>query len=204
MWQALHEELGDLGFTVITIALDEDPEAARPWIEAASPTHPSLIDTHWRFADLYGVVNVPTVVWVDERGRIARPNDTVYVTDAYVKVHGIRPEPHLERIRRWVRDGTGALDDHEVRRLSAPPDDGHQRARAHFGLAQWLHRNGHEDRAEHHFARAGELAPHDFTIRRGSMRMRGQDPSGPEFRAMVADWVGRGRPYYETLPDDAG
>ena len=204
MWQALHEELGGLGLTVITIALDEDPEAARPWIEAASPTHPSLVDTQWRFADLYGVVNVPTVVWVDERGHIVRPNDTVYVTDAYVQVHGIRPEPHLERIRRWVRDGTGALDDEEVRRLSAPPDDTHQLARAHFGLGQWLHRNGWGDRAEHHFTRAGELAPHDFTIRRGSMRMRGQDPAGPEFRAMVADWVGQGRPYYETLPDHAG
>lgn len=45
MWQALDEELGARGFTVVTVALDRSPEDARPWIEAAKPTHPSLIDT---------------------------------------------------------------------------------------------------------------------------------------------------------------
>ena len=86
MWQALQDELGGLGFTVITVALDEDPEDARPWIEAAQPTHPSLIDTDWAFADLYNVVNVPTVLWIDEAGRIVRPNDSVYVTSDYTPV----------------------------------------------------------------------------------------------------------------------
>lgn len=204
MWQALHAELSDEGFTVITVALDKDPEDARPWIEAAAPTHPSLVDTEWTFADRYNVVNVPTVVWVDEEGRIVRPNDTVYVTDAYRSVHGIDPEPHLDRIRRWVHDGTGALGEDDARRLQAVPDDDHQLARAHFALAQWLHRNGHRQAGERHFVRAGELAPQDFTIRRGSMPMRGIDPAGPAFREMVADWVGGGRPYYERLPDRIG
>ena len=33
------------GLTVVTVALDVDPEKARPWIEAAAPTHPS-VDRH--------------------------------------------------------------------------------------------------------------------------------------------------------------
>ena len=45
MWQALYEELGGLGFVPITVAFDESAEAARPYIEKAEPSHPSLIDS---------------------------------------------------------------------------------------------------------------------------------------------------------------
>jgi hypothetical protein len=50
----------------------------------------------------------------------------------------------------------------------------------------------------------GELAPHDFTIRRGTMPMRGIDSMGPQFREMRQTWVGGGQPYYRPLPDTAG
>jgi hypothetical protein len=84
--------------------------------------------------------------------------------------------------------------------LQSLPSETDQLARAEFGLAQWLSRSGHVDAAEAHFRRAGELAPHDFTIRRGSMPMRGIDPMGPVFREMVAEWVGSGHRYYNSLP----
>ena len=74
MWQELHDELKGFGFTVITVAIDRSADDARPWIEAARPAHPSLIDTRHVLADLYNIVNVPTVLWIDERGRIVRPN----------------------------------------------------------------------------------------------------------------------------------
>jgi hypothetical protein len=186
------------------VAIDRSRESVRPWVEAAAPTHPSLIDTEWAFADLYNIVNVPTVLWIDEDGRIVRPHDTVYVTDEYRKVHGIDPAPHLARIRAWVTEGAGALSDEESRAHRPVPDDAHQQARAEFALAMWLSRHGRDDRAEEHFVRAGELAPHDFTIRRGSMTWRGIDAAGPAFRAMVAEWMGQGRRYYETLPEGVG
>ena len=44
---------------------------------------PSLIDTRHRLADLYNMVNVPTVVWIDERGRIVRPNDVAFGSDTF-------------------------------------------------------------------------------------------------------------------------
>jgi hypothetical protein len=37
----LREELAPLGHAVITVAFDKNPDDARPWIEAARPTHPS-------------------------------------------------------------------------------------------------------------------------------------------------------------------
>jgi hypothetical protein len=90
VWQGVYEELKDLGFVVITVALDMDAEASRPWIEAARPTHPSLVDPRHVVADLFNMVNVPTVVWIDERGRIARPNDVAFGTDTFRHITGSR------------------------------------------------------------------------------------------------------------------
>ncbi len=38
-----------------------------------SPTHPSLIDRHHAMAELFGVINIPNSVWIDEQGMIVRP-----------------------------------------------------------------------------------------------------------------------------------
>jgi hypothetical protein len=65
----------------------------------------------------------------------------------------------------------------------------------------WLYTRGRTEAAGRHFVRAGELAPHDFTIRRGTMPMRGIDPMGPQFREMLGAWVQAGNPYYRPLPE---
>lgn len=204
MWQELHEELRDRGFVVVTVALDRSAEDARPWIEQAHPTHPALIDTGHVFADLYNVVNVPTVVWVDERGRIVRPNDVAFGTDTFKHITGLESARPLAALRAWVGGERPAFTAAEVRAQQALPTPPDQLARAHFALAWWLHRRGRTEAAEGHFVRAGELAPHDFTIRRGSLPIRGLDPMGPAFREMLADWVGGGRPYYRPLADTRG
>lgn len=201
MWQAVYEELRGLGFVVITVALDKSPEDARPWIEAATPTHPSLVDTKHVLADLYNIVNVPTVIWIDERGRIVRPNDVAFGTDTFKHITGLEAAKHLAALRAWVRGEAAALPEARARQLQALPTERDQQARAEFGLGEWLFERGRREAAERHFLRAGELAPHDFTIRRGTMPMRGIDPMGPQFRQMLQEWVGGGRPYYRPLPD---
>jgi hypothetical protein len=204
VWQALYEELGPAGFVPFTVALDQDPEDARPWIERARPTHPSVVDTEHLVAELYHVINVPTMVWIDEAGRIVRPNDTRFGTDTFTQFHGLRAEPYLAALRAWVREGRGALAPDEVRRHQLLPTPEGQRARAHRALAWWLHRQGRRAAAERHFARAGALAPLDWTIRRGAMPIRGVNPMGPEFFALYRE----GTPRYPTAeldpgPDDA-
>ena len=199
----MHEALKDQGFTVVTVALDKTADDARPWIEAAAPRHPALIDTRHVLADLYNVVNVPTVVWIDERGRIVRPNDVAFGTDTFRHITGLESARHLQALRAWVRGEAPALGADEVLRHQPLPSARDQQARAEFSLGQWLWARGRAEAAERHFVRAGELAPHDFTIRRGTMPMRGIDPMGPQFREMLQSWVGGGRPYYRPLPDTA-
>ena len=199
MWQALHDELQHLGFTVMTVALDRSADDARPWIEDARPTHPSLIDTRHLIADLYNIVNVPTVLWIDEGGRIVRPNDVAFATDTFVRVTGVPAAPRLAAIRAWVRGEVPVASAAEIRAQQTVPTVTDQQARAEFALGQWLYERGRSKAALPHFVRAGELAPHDFTIRRGTMPMRDVDPMGGEFRAMHAEWTASGRPYYRPL-----
>ena len=82
MWQALYEELADRGFVVVAVAMDSRPADPLPWIEAARPSYPTLIDRDHRLAELYGIVNVPQAVWIDEAGRIVRPAEAAGAYEA--------------------------------------------------------------------------------------------------------------------------
>ncbi len=167
----------------------------------ANPTHPSLIDTGHVVADLYNWVNVPTVNWIDEEGRLVRPNDVAFGNDAWKHVTGIGAEKHLNAVRAWVKGEAPAFTASEVRARQILPSESDQLARAHFGLGWWLHQQGRDEAAARQFERAGELAPHDFMIRRGSMPIRGISSAGPEFFAMVEDWRAKGNDYYLPLAD---
>jgi hypothetical protein len=155
-------------------------------------------------ADLYDMINVPTVVWIDERGQIVRPNDVAFGSDQFKDLHGIESAPHLDALRAWAKKGTVPFTADEVRRRQVLPTADVQLARAEFTLAWHLHQHGKTEAAERHFVRAGELAPHDFTIRRGSMPIRGLDPMGPAFADLYTGWVQAGRPYYQPLAKDPG
>jgi hypothetical protein len=66
--------LNPAGVEIVTVSLElSDPDASRPFIEAASPTHWSLLDPTHQLDALFGVVNIPNVVWIDEQGMIVRP-----------------------------------------------------------------------------------------------------------------------------------
>jgi len=176
----------------ITVALDRCADDAREFIERAAPTHPSLIDADHVLAERYHLTNVPTLIWIDEQGQVCRPHDSQFGTDTFTAFHGKHSEPYLEMIRAWVARGEGALDADEIRRLQPPPTPESQLARAERALAWHLHQAGRLEAAERHFDRACQLAPQDWTIRRGSMPIRGQNPFGPEFFALAEE----GKPSY--------
>jgi hypothetical protein len=155
-----------------------------------------LVDRDHTLAELYGVVNVPSTVWIDEDGRIARPPAIAPADDTFKDFTQIDSTIHHAALRRWVRDGTPPLSPAEILARREAPTPELQLARAERRLAMYLLRAGAAERAQVHLARALELAPTDFTIHRGSMPVRGLDPFGQEFFDFWQRWEAAGRPGY--------
>ncbi|MBI3782155.1 MAG: thioredoxin family protein [Deltaproteobacteria bacterium] len=200
MWQTIYDELKEHNFMLISVALDCSADDPRPFVEAAQATHPCLVDTEHTLADLYRVINVPTVLWIGENGQVVRPNDAVFANNALKDMHGIDCEVHHAALRAWVKENTPPLRQEDVKDLQILPTLEEQQARAEFALGWYLHQQGKAEAAERHFRQADKLAPFDFTIRRGSMPIRGMDPFGADFADLFSEWIQAGRPYYKPIP----
>ena len=214
MWQALHEVAKDHGFTVLAVALDL-PDPARPWIEAASPTYPCLIDREHRVADLYNMVNVPTAVWIDEQGRMVRPPETAGSTDAFRSMDRTTltiPDAamaerarvktaYFDAVRDWALRGASspyALDAKGVLARLDVPDPAIAEAHAHFRAGQVLRQEGRTDEANAQFAEATRLHPDSWAMwRQAAPKGANGIAGGPEFMKRV-DALGE-RPYYAPV-----
>jgi len=193
-WQRLQDELADAGLRLFSVALDADPEDARPWIEAAGPTYPVAVDPAHVTAERYGITNVPSVVWVDEDDRIVKPPTIAPGDDQFRDFTLIDSEQHHDLLRQWVREGR--LPESAATELPQRTDE-EQQALAERRVAAHLQRLGRTDAAAAHLARAQELAPWDWTVRRGGIAMTGGDPFlGAEFLSFWEEWDAAGRPGY--------
>jgi hypothetical protein len=188
VWQALYEELKDHGFVVIAVALDSREGDPLPWIEAASPTYPCLIDRDHRLADLYHMVNVPQAVWIDERGTIVRPTEAAGVYEGFRRMDRTTREmpadvakrtadaraTYLDAIRDWVRRGQSsehAFDAERARAHAPQPTEDEARAHVAFRLGQYLIRHGHADEGDRWMAEASRLHPDSWAIWRQRARV---------------------------------
>jgi hypothetical protein len=179
---------------VIGVAIDDAPDDVRPWTDGI--TFPVLIDPQHALTELYAISNVPTVVWIDERDRIVRPNGVAFGTDMFKDFTGVDAGPHLDAVRRWARDGEVPITPDDARHAVDDLSDDEVRARLHFRIGAHLRHGGDEEAARRHFARAGELAPSDFTIRRAALPLVGDDPFGEAFFAIYEEWQDGGRRYH--------
>jgi hypothetical protein len=188
----LRTELHPRGLEIVTVGLDVDPDAARPFIEAAQPAHPSLIDSAHVVDEKFGMVNVPNGVWIDEHGVIVRSAEPAHpglneVTESFRKIdlstvppdiadvlreaQKIRTEAnrYLEMLRDWVERGAGSAYAHtpaEVVARSQPRTSNEAAAAAHFELGEHLHRNGDHAGAIVHWREANRLFPDNWTYKR--------------------------------------
>lgn len=169
-------------------------ELARPFIEAAEPRHPSLIDTTHQMDSLFGVVNVPNVVWIDEAGTIVRPAEPGW-PPATDRPEAPRPARrplsagtredrkalreriasgqdrarYPDAIREWAANGEAsafALTPEEVVARSQPRPPEVSAAAAHFELGNHLWRQGEHDAAIAHFNASHRLQPDNWTYKR--------------------------------------
>lgn len=159
-------------------------------------TFPVVVDADRRIVEAYGIINVPTAVWIDEDDRIVRAPEITPGTDLWKDFTQTESGPHHDALRRWVREGhrpTGALGREQAR----PPTDAEQQARLHYRIGVHLMGEGDREGATAHFDEACRLAPFDWTIRRGTMPLRGDDPFGQAFFDFAAEWEAAGRPLYD-------
>jgi hypothetical protein len=183
---------------VIAVALDADEAAVREWATKEPMSMPILIDKYHIVADLYGIVNVPAAVWVDEDSKIVRPADSIPGSDMFRSFTNVDSEVHHNLLRKWVRTGERDLDDQQVREFQVSPNQDLQLARLHRRIAIALRESGTDAAGVTvHLARAEELAPFDWTIRRGNMPLAGVDPFGDEFFKFVGQWSQSGRPGFK-------
>ncbi|MEY2524157.1 MAG: hypothetical protein QOJ66_2722 [Ilumatobacteraceae bacterium] len=212
MWQALYEELSEKGFVVIAVSFDtRAPDASRPFIEAAHPTHPSLLDPDHHVADIYNMVNIPNAVWIDENGRIVRPTESAGTGDEFrmmVRPGGIPADDRLRMAARRARyiDAIRDWVEHEAAsRFVLQPEDAAHRARvhspddaqafAHFRFGTWLARQGRYDESQSQLEIAVQLKPDSWAIKRQTWELQEVGKAGgPEFWAAV-EALGTGQYY---------
>ena len=212
MWQKVYDEFKNSGFTILAVAMDTR-EAARPFIEAAQPGYPALIDRDHHVAALYNMVNVPEAVWIDETGRIVRPSENAGWYDGFRKrdrTTGVMPDKeaalmaqaksvYMDAVRDWAANGAKSrhvLDADAARRQLRVPNEGVALAHTHFRLGTHLLRTGDEAAATRHFEEARRLHPDSWNIwRQSEAKKENGFASGPAFWARV-DALGERR-YYE-------
>lgn len=237
MWQSLYQELKEKNFIIISVAFDTGGvPAVKDWIRppapvqvpkelgdimgwedallknAATPTYPCLIDEKHIVAELYGMVNVPQAVWINEQGRIVRPTESAGSSDGFrtmdrttwqmapeVAAEGkkIRTR-YVDAIRDWVTKG-------DASQYVLPPEEARKRLRgataadalaaANFRLGQYLFAQGHQQDARRYFLEAKRLRPDSWNFIRQELELQGVgNASGPEFWAQV-DALGK-QAYY--------
>ena len=195
----------------MTVALDTGgAEAVRRWIEVAKPEHPSVIDEAHVCDELFGIVNVPSGVWIDEQGVIVRPPEPAWpkrqerprrdpppdapprvlaLVEAVSKIR-IDPDTYVAALRDWVekgRESRYSLSPHEVIERSQPRGVDEATAAAHFELGQYLYRAGRVEDAVRHFREAHRLQPDNWTYKRQAWSLA--DPSQGPTALYEGDWL---------------
>jgi hypothetical protein len=170
----IYSELKTKNFEIVAAAQDTAGEAAAGrWYDAAKATFTTLVDPTHAVSSAFQCVNVPTGVWIDERGRIVRPGEPAWTTDQHNTYGGkalvMHGDAYVAALRDWVDHGDRsayAMSDEEYARRVTPRSASELEADAAFKLAVWFQRNGDRARAATYFARAQQLNPDDWNYHR--------------------------------------
>ncbi len=193
----------------MTVSLElSDPEASRPFIEAARPEHPALLDPTHQMDALFGVVNIPNVIWIDEDGVIVRPaepgwpgrtqypesmlkrmaeraaQDSTQRQNLATLTHsGQDRKAYPDAIRDWAHHGAAsrlAMAPDEAIAASRPRHAEQSAGAAHFELANHFWRTGRRAAAIRHFNESHRLQPDNWTYKRQAWSLVGNERVGGE------------------------
>lgn len=170
---------------------------AAAWAKAGPPEYPCLIDERHQVSQLYGLVNVPSAVWIDEDGRIVRGPEPAGVTEAFkaidlatftmppaaVEAGSAARNRYLDAVRDWVRRGADSpvvqSPEEVLGRIGTAARWGDPaEAAAHFRLAEALYRRKDVEAAQRHFAEAVRLWPENWSYQRQARQLSDPDTAG--------------------------
>lgn len=193
----MYEELRGQGFEIVAAAQDTGGEgAAGRFYDRAKATFTSLIDTQHSVTSLYGMVNVPSGVWIDEQGRIVRPPEVAYSEQKNFGSLVAGDDRYVEALRDWVKHGGesawvfGEEELHESLRLH---NDRRPEADAWFKLAVYLYGTGDTEAAGRSWRRAQELEPENWNYHRQAWSFE-PETAGQKWRIKFESLGGK--PYY--------
>lgn len=187
---------------MITVGVEtEGAEALRDFIEAASPEHPSLVDSDHVMERAFGVVNIPNVVWIDEAGVIARPAEPgwggpqdypKWLADVLAEAErkaieaggqspygaGQNRDSYADIVRDWAAKGAEsqyALTPNQVIAASQPRDAGQSEAAARFELGADAWRADDRESAFAHWRETHRLDPNNWAYKRQAWSLVGNE-----------------------------
>jgi hypothetical protein len=156
------------------VAQDTGGEAAAGrWYDAAKATYTTLIDPAHAVSSAFQFTNVPTGVWIDERGKVIRPGEPAWTTSRTNMYGGkalvTEGEEYVAAIRDWVARGERsvyALSDAEFSARVKPRSANEMEADASFALGVWFHQAENPALAKKYFEKAQTLNPDDWNYHR--------------------------------------
>lgn len=181
---------------------------AGPWITAAKPTYVALIDDKHLVSKLYNMVNVPTGVWINEQGRIVRPNEVAFVDDRFKVFTGLDAAPYLNALKDWIEKGGKSqyvMSEDQLREKLNSQDPNIALASAEFGLGEQLYKTGHSAEAIPHFKEAQRLNPKSWNYKRQAYLLGDAKRDYGTTFADEVNKIGGGKVYYAPpdLPAEA-
>lgn len=215
----MRSEVAPFGVEIVTVCLETlGADEGRPYVDAARPEHPTLLDVGHQVDAGFGVVNIPNAVWVDEAGRIVRPVEPAWpaprqggvrsplldsgderlvaIATQAGQIVSWTADHYADAVRDWAANGAASrfvLGPDEVLARSGERTIDGSAAAAHFELAQHFERSGRHDLAVPHFRAAHRLQPDNWTYKRQAWSLTG--PDGPLKRFWQGPQEGRAWEY---------
>jgi tetratricopeptide (TPR) repeat protein len=176
-----------------------DQRESGPWYEKAHVTYTALVDANHAISSLYQMVNVPTGVWVDEKGDVVRPPEVAYSKQQRALGQAIGDDRYAAGLRDWVEKGPQSvyvLPSEKLQSRLAIRSAPEWLADAHFKLGAYFSDSGNRELARRNWQESQRLNPDSWNYHR-------QDWSFDKAKEMT-NFLSKvrklgGKPYYDPV-----
>ncbi len=170
LWEKVYQRLKEKNFELIAVAEDTAGElAAGKFYDRAHATYTTLIDIDHTVTALYQMVNVPTGVWIDEQGLIARPPEVAYTPAFRLLGRKVGDDRYVPALEDWVANGAQSkyvLDRSSLKEKLAPRSEERRLADVEFRAGSYLFAAGDKQGANEHWQAAQKLDSENWNYHR--------------------------------------